>query len=1296
MNKYKAYFAVYAAVFFSIFIISVSFVLSYPCNPLLGNSTINVTPVNFSQQGWGDAYDVNDTVEGTNTTAYFDAVHDVGDRSASLDLYLNDSYNITHVLVWGASDGSGDCWEHNLSVYVNDTKIYEYWYDGGQVGDCTQEYHFNTSENVTATVGSHIRFLIHNWSDPIGHAAWWVDEIGVFGESVSGGGGAPPAGGSNDVDIKNPANNSFTYWTNASQLNLSVNTSLSSTCKFNDSAGFDYTTQGTTMQRSPNNLTHWYMLSADADIYSYYYKCQQDNGTQINSTLHRFYRKDLPWTDKLVSLSDSTISDQVVSWDDVVGVLVQDELTTYPYFSSFNWTYKNNAGDCISDVGGCAAKSLLARYKTDLIDLNPRYGFVSAGIDDENLDVPNADFAEDLRTLVSNMSQNMTNTTDLILTTISPTLHKSFGAGSAQEQIDQYNQIFREVAIEYRALLVEWHWIGNHDATELNADGYHVNEAGMRTLNRTMVDMLLNTSKYRYTPERFDYLSDCNNSNTVLNYTFYGPTMNCLNTTAADWLVLRNVSNGSIWIEQADKPFNLSIYWQAAATTNYTFTLVNGSTTTAVYESDADGNITEVEIGEGANMSLTWAASNPIEMNNARIGVLLDDRTLLGYCTGTHLSGNDITYYYRWYLNGTLYQNGYYENSSNGTSKTVLYDWSVSPAANMSDADFNTWAMTNNAAVKNGTVLINFSNYGVMQAEYKNNYTYANYSLNASCYGNPIQLKAVSYSGSIGGLYWNALYCKNASGTNWIEIRNDTNNSGVSRYARIYELKVHGVYNYTSGTEINRINLTYDPNPGDSWIFACMASDGSYNSTWYNSSNVTISETKPTIHYTYNITPGFYNGTNGLNTSVWCTSPDSATLIYNITLNNVSLFNGIVANGTNVSNISTPLDGLNQLYINCSTPTFIYNTTLTVNITVNSFIACFINERTGALYDVSQTQSAMVYYNENRTQFDFKANSTACVNFTSDNDDQLRFEYVLNQSGTMETITRFVNPSLLDNTNYIRVCANDVDVTQYEQYIISGTQKPAYIKNLYPNCTIGADYTRFAYQESYLLKVKTIDADYTIYTWDDGEKIALSNLDGSIESYTNLDFLIFNNEMGLVSLLSDSLTFEKVEGSDTMTIYYQNLRENNEELTVQIYRTDLSQLLYTNSELGPNNFTLYYDYSLLNNVSNQTIFMVQLTKTDASGTQTTLRRYFNINGGDGILNSVFAFVIALAFSFFGLTFASIRTTFSWFGIVIVLISIAILGAAISTWYITLLMAFNVIILLYIIMIMNMKNYPTVA
>jgi len=227
------------------------------------------------------------------------------------------------------------------------------------------------------------------------------------------------------------------------------------------------------------------------------------------------------------------------------------------------------------------------------------------------------------------------------------------------------------------------------------------------------------------------------------------------------------------------------------------------------------------------------------------------------------------------------------------------------------------------------------------------------------------------------------------------------------------------------------------------------------------------------------------------------------------------------------------------------------------------------------------------------------------------------------------------------------------------------------------------------------LNAFTSHDNYYLYTWDDGNPVVLSSIDGSIETYINLDTLEFSREGYDFSVLQDTLTFEKT-ASNTIKIYYRNLQGDNTALNLTIERMDTDEVIFSSTSfLDLNEFTIYVDTSTVSNKTNSTLYRATIYKTTAEGTE-TFKRYFNENASVGMIASGVAFTIAFLLLIFGLSMAVARLTFSWLGIFVCLASLAVLALSIAAWYITLMMAINLIVLVYIVMMMMNQNYATVS
>lgn len=462
-----------------------------------------------------------------------------------------------------------------------------------------------------------------------------------------------------------------------------------------------------------------------------------------------------------------------------------------------------------------------------------------------------------------------------------------------------------------------------------------------------------------------------------------------------------------------------------------------------------------------------------------------------------------------------------------------------------------------------------------------------------------------------------------------------------------------------------------------------------------NSQNITGNHTyifdlyAPSAIANFTAPIGFNNKTT--NVSLICIDSIMPALEYNLTFNGALLhYNASATNNSQISNKTILADGANNITGICSD---LFNDTInSYSQTAYSKLLALIDEKENAPFDVRNASSVRVYFDDNSSFFDFQANGNlSTINFTSLDNDKLRFE-IIYTDGTL--ITRYVDVSLVNGN--VRVCANKDDITHYEQLIIAATERPAVLLNVFSDCVVAADYTRFAYQDSLVLKAYTIASMYYLYAFDeDNNKIILASVDGSIATYINLDNLEFVKEGYDINILGDTVSFEKT-AAEQMSIFYKNNDADNERIDISITNMETNAaVLQTYETTNPNEFTIVFNYATLN-LTNTTLFKIMVNKTATDGTTSQVLRYFNTNAKYGIVNAGFVFIISLLLMAFGFTMVSSRTTFSWFGIFICIAAISTLSFAIATWYITFLMVMEVIILVYTIIIMVQQNLPTIT
>jgi len=448
----------------------------------------------------------------------------------------------------------------------------------------------------------------------------------------------------------------------------------------------------------------------------------------------------------------------------------------------------------------------------------------------------------------------------------------------------------------------------------------------------------------------------------------------------------------------------------------------------------------------------------------------------------------------------------------------------------------------------------------------------------------------------------------------------------------------------------------------------------------------------PTIAVNFTMPSEFNNDTVTVN--MLCLHPFAKFIDYNLTFQDVKLYTGNTTNGTQITNTTQANDSVNYAYGNCWTEYGQAEYNYTGVVYSKNF--CLIDERNNSLFDVTNLTNAILYYDDNSTAWDFKLNgNTSCTNFTGIQQDKLRLMLEYADGGI---VTRYIDISLFNDTSNVRLCANYEGVTHYEQLILASTERRVIMKNIYSDCIVAGDYTRFAYQDAYLLKAYTIDSMYYLYTYDDNNRqTILASVDGSIATYINIDTLEFKRDGFRTNILQQSLAFQKT-GSQEVTIYYQNLEESNDDINISIKNMDTNELVFaadSDDIEDYNEFTVLFNYATLSNVTNTTLFQINVDTLNA-GTWNTFKRYFTINGQSGIYAAGLGLVVAILLTIFGMTLTVSRLAFSWFGIFMLLGAIGFLSFAVQTWYITFLMAIEFILLVYSIIVMVNQNYPTVS
>jgi len=488
-------------------------------------------------------------------------------------------------------------------------------------------------------------------------------------------------------------------------------------------------------------------------------------------------------------------------------------------------------------------------------------------------------------------------------------------------------------------------------------------------------------------------------------------------------------------------------------------------------------------------------------------------------------------------------------------------------------------------------------------------------------------------------------------------------------------------------------NISFNPSDESRLFFNTSIStdyNPAINNLTTNNKTFLFDLFNPTIRVLNFSTNTTFNTSLYASINMICEDSIMSLLEYNASFNAVNIIAlSNYTNNTLAYNSSSFIDGINYLNASCRD---LFGTTSRVYSSGLYFkTLCLIDERDNTLFNASNTTSTRAYIDDNSTYFDFTYNNVSCINYSSGNSTALRFELFYIDG---RIIQRYIDTSFLPSD--IRVCANKDDIQHYEQLLISSTQRVTGLKSLFSNCYVGADYTRFAYQDAYLLKAYTSANLYYVYTYNGSSLIYLTSLDGTIATYINLDTLDFKSTAFKINLLDDVLIFAN-NGTNLTKIFYFNSKNNNLAANIEILRMDTYTTIFNSSTYSnPNNITLYFDTSTLLGVNETTIYRIIVSATRSTGETEQIIRYFTGSGKSGFLSAPLAFVMSLLVLVFGLTFAASKITFSWFGILIELIAIVIAASAIWTWYILFLLAVEVIVFIFTIILMISTGQRTLT
>lgn len=241
------------------------------------------------------------------------------------------------------------------------------------------------------------------------------------------------------------------------------------------------------------------------------------------------------------------------------------------------------------------------------------------------------------------------------------------------------------------------------------------------------------------------------------------------------------------------------------------------------------------------------------------------DDNLLGYCNASFPNDENVTYRWKWYNGSTIFSQG---NTSVPYNTTLLL-WQYQETGTIyqdANASKTAWRdgnwTTGDTVTNNETILYSYVNYTLLpgttnatsQVRYKYgsttktyNSTLPNFMYDCIEEGQPVQFRVELYWPP-GDNPYGYLQCWDynlaAPTYGWTSLRTLAGSGDLTFIEEGLWMNasqsVLGGFNYTyypSGQELNLANISnLNTTVGEVWTFSCMASNGTSNSSWVNSS----------------------------------------------------------------------------------------------------------------------------------------------------------------------------------------------------------------------------------------------------------------------------------------------------------------------------------------------------------------------------------------------------------------------------------------------------------------------------
>jgi hypothetical protein len=364
--------------------------------------------------------------------------------------------------------------------------------------------------------------------------------------------------------------------------------------------------------------------------------------------------------------------------------------------------------------------------------------------------------------------------------------------------------------------------------------------------------------------------------------------------------------------EEINASYNNSLY-----RLYHNFTDLSGGTYNySAYAIDTEGNLNKTGL---RNVTVNSAPSQVARVDPTP--TTYTNYTLHGYCNGTDVNSDDLAYYWKWYLNDTLFAEDvtnditeddteddfYCDNTLYGftSPNAVDEDWNIGVEYMYLSSDFDlymNYSMPSNVLNASAYIKIGGGNCDAKSVFYCYNGTdwqnitywflssprasthYRSYTIHDTCLNNGDSILQEKYH---------------------IDCSDDVFGSTTFYEEQVY-WKIGPDYSYSSGVEVELSNISEDDTTkGENWTFSCLANDGYLNASEWDNDSVEIINALP--GQTILDEPGNDTTTNDRPLAFYwndASDVDEDELTYHFMLDDDVEFGGLISNVTEISDTS--------------------------------------------------------------------------------------------------------------------------------------------------------------------------------------------------------------------------------------------------------------------------------------------------------------------------------------------------------------------------------------------------------